>query len=125
MTPEQYKSMVAMLITATKNRKLSWMETNDDFYTDIDGCTLWVCSHYDFNVNVSTYTLKLYNKDNVLFESFTYSEDTNSEEYQQLDILYNNIRDVLYKITESENTILKKLEKLVTPILPKDDDLTF
>lgn len=125
MTTEQYKSMVAMLIAATKNRKLSWIESNDDFYTDIDGCTLWVCTQYDFNVNVSTYTLKLYNKDKVLFETFTYSEDTNSEEYQQLEVLYENIRDVLYKITESEHTILTKLERLTISKLPKEANHAF
>lgn len=122
MTQEQYKSMVDMLIKATLNRKLSWNEANGDFYTDIDGCALWVCLNYDFTVNISSYILKLFNNDKVEFETFTYTESENHEEYQQLGKLYNIIRDVLYKITESENTILKKLEKLTTP---EDDDLPF
>ena len=122
MTQEQYKSMVEMLIKATQTRKLSWNEANGDFYTDIDGCTLWVCLNYDFTVNISSYILKLFNNDNVQFETFAYTESENHEEYQQLDKLYNTIRDVLYKITESENTILNKLEKLTSP---EDDDLPF
>ena len=71
MKPEQYKAMVEMLITATQNRKLSWNEADGDFYTDIDGCTLWICTNYDFSVNISSYILKLFNDNNVQFETFS------------------------------------------------------
>lgn len=125
MTQEQYNSMIAMLIMATQNRKLNWTEANGDFYTEIDGCTLWICLNYDFSVNTSSYILKLFNKDNVQFETFTYTEDENSDEYQQLDLLYKNIRDVLYKITESENAILNRLTILTTPTSSDTDDLPF
>lgn len=125
MKPEQYKVMVEMLITATQNRKLSWNEADGDFYTDIDGCTLWICANYDYSVNISSYILKLFNDNNVQFETFSYSEEVNSDEYQQLDLLYNTIRDVLYKITESENAILKRLTILTTPTLPSKDELPF
>lgn len=59
------------------------------------------------------------------FETFSYSDEGNSDEYQQLDLLYNTIRDVLYKITESENVILKRLTILTTPTLPSKDELPF
>lgn len=125
MKPEQYKAMVEMLITATQNRKLSWNEADGDFYTDIDGCTLWICTNYDFSVNSSSYILKLFNDNNVQFETFSYSDEVNSDEYQQLDLLYNTIRDVLYKITESENAILKRLTILTTQTVPSKDELPF
>jgi len=125
MTTEQYNSMVAMLITATQNKKLIWKSSDEDFCTNIGGCSIWLCSNYDFSVNVSTYNLKLFNKDNVQFENFSYSDDVNADEYRQLDQLYKSIRDVLYKITESENIILKGLNDLMTPDFSETDDLPF
>ena len=75
MTPAQYTSMVEMLIKATQSEKLIWEDYDGDFSTKIDGCSLLISSSYDFSVNISTYTLKMYNKKGVEFESFSYSEN--------------------------------------------------
>ena len=39
----------------------------------------------------------------------------NSDNYVQLAVLYNAIRDVVYRISESEILILKGLQNLVDP----------
>lgn len=118
MTPAQYTSMVEMLIKATQSEKLTWEDNDGDFSTIIDGCSLLIRSSYDFSVNISTYTLKMYNKNGAEFESFSYSENIDMREYQQLNRLYNVIRDKYYRITESENTILQNLERMTeSPLL--------
>ena len=43
---------------------------------------------------------------------FTYSESTDIAEYQRLKELYQTIRDVVYRITESENLIIMGLKNL-------------
>ena len=62
---------------------------------------------------MSSYSLRLYNEDGELFETFCYSEDVDNEDYQRLNGLYITIRDVNYKITESEKIILDNLKKLI------------
>ena len=61
----------------------------------------------------------------VEFESFSYSENIDIHEYQQLNRLYNVIRDKYYRITESENTILQNLEKMTETPLLETNDLPF
>ena len=117
--------MVEMLIKATQSEKLIWEDYDGDFSTKIDGCSLLISSSYDFSVNISTYTLKMYNKKGVEFESFSYSENIDIHEYQQLNRLYNVIRDKYYRITESENTILQNLEKMTETPLLETNNLPF
>lgn len=125
MTQEQYNSMIEMLILATQNRKLNWTELDGDFEANIGGCSILLSSNYDFTVNISTYYLKMFNDKKIEFESYSFSEDLNTSEYQQLDRLYKTIRDIIYKITESENIILKKLQEMSTSSLSSDDELPF
>lgn len=115
MTQNDYISMVEMLNTATLNKKIQWEEQNDNFSTKIGGCLVELISSYDYQSTISSYYLRLYNKDGMLFETFSYSEDVDTEEYHRLNDLYANIRDVNYKITESENIILESLKKLTEP----------
>lgn len=122
MNQNDYTNMVEMLNTATQEKKIHWDEQNDNFSTIIGGCLIELVSSYDYQANVSSYYLKLYNKDGMLFETFSYSEDVDTEEYQHLNELYTNIRDVNYKITESEKIILDGLKKLTEP---SDDSLPF
>ena len=121
MTQEQYKSMIAMLITATLSKKLTWEENESTFSTSVNGCGIKLCSSYDYSIDTSSYTLQLSNFECVVFETFTYSENVNVEEYKQLNNLYNSIRDVNYRISESEKCILDSLKELTKP----DDDLPF
>lgn len=107
--------MVEMLNTATQEKKIHWEEQNDDFSTKIGGCTVELMPSYDYQANVSSYHLKLYNREDVAFETFSYSDDVDTDEYQRLNELYANIRDVNYKITESEKIILDSLRALTEP----------
>lgn len=125
MTQEQYNSMVEMLILATQNRNLNWTELDGDFKANIGGCSILLSSDYDYTVNISTFYLKMFNNEDIEFESYSFSKDLNANEYQQLERLYKTIRDVLYKITESENIILKKLQEMSTSSLSSDNELPF
>lgn len=114
-------NMVVMLKTATLKKKIHWEENDGDFSTKVGGCLIELVSYYDFQVGVSSYSLRLYNTENVLFETISYSEDVDNDDYQRLNDLYKTIRDVNYKITESEKIILDGLKKLIAP----DDELPF
>ena len=124
MNQLQYKSMISMLISVTKEKKIIWIENNGEYTTTIGGCSIHLSSAYDYNVSVASYILKLYNEEGALFESFVYSEDESTEEYQQLNNLYASIRDVIYKISESENIIFNGLKSLIKRS-DECDDLPF
>lgn len=113
MNQTDYINMVRMLNSATFCKKIHWEEQDGEFSTKIGGCLIELVPSYDFQVNVSSYSLRLYNEDGELFETFCYSEDVDNEDYQRLNGLYITIRDVNYKITESEKIILDNLKKLI------------
>lgn len=115
-------NMVVMLRTATIKKKIHWDENGGDFSTKVGGCLIELVSSYDFSVGISSYSLRLYNTENVLFETISYSEDVDNEDFQRLNDLYQTIKDVNYKITESEKIILDGLKKLTEP---SDDSLPF
>lgn len=121
MNPNDYINMVEMLNIATQEKKIHWEEQDDNFSTKIGGCSIELIPFYEYQTNISSY-LKLYNKEGVMFETFSYSENVETEEYNRLNKLYANIRDVNYKITESEKIILDGLKKLIEP---SDDGLPF
>lgn len=102
--------------------KIHWDENDGDFSTKVGGCLIELVSSYDFSVGISSYSLRLYNTENVLFETISYSEDVDNEDFQRLNDLYQTIRDVNYKIKESEKIILDGLKKLTEP---SDDSLPF
>ncbi len=87
----------------------------------MNGCGILLSSSYDYNINLCSFSLQLSNKDGVAFETFTYSEDVNPDEYNKLNSLYSSIRDVNYRISESEKCILDALKELTK----HDDDLPF
>lgn len=58
--------------------------------------------------NLYSFSLQFTNSDGVEIESFTYSENVNVDEYQQLNELYNRISDVNYRISASEKRILDR-----------------
>lgn len=113
--------MIAMLIKATLSKKLTWKENEGTFSTSVSGCEIKLWSSYDYSIDTSSYTLQLSNCEDVVFVTYTYSENVNVDEYKQLDNLYNSIRDVNYRISESEKCILDALKELTKP----DDDLPF
>ena len=58
--------------------------------------------------------MSLTNPNNEVFYTYSFSESTDKDEYKKLKNLYAVIRDVVYRITESENLILQGLEEALT-----------
>ena len=123
MNQQNYNSMVDMLINATKSRKISWQEDvqRNAFYTQINCCKITISSAYEITIDESSYSLSLANPNGDVFCTYSFSESTDKDEYEKLKTLYSEIRDVVYRITESENLILKGLEKALTTQNDADD----
>lgn len=113
MTDEQYTEMVDMLISVTKDKKLSWSELTNGFCTQINGCSLKLITYYDSAIGYSGYTLVLLNQEGKEFCSFDKAEAIDDVEYRHLDLLYQTIRDSILHITESEKNILDGLKELL------------
>lgn len=114
--------MVDMLTTATQTKKILWQEDapHSAFYTQINGCKVTIYSVYDITIDESSYSLSLTNPNNEVFYTYSFSESTDKDEYQKLKNLYAVIRDVVYRITESENLILQGLEEALADSNDKD-----
>lgn len=123
MNQQNYNRMVDMLIDATKSQKISWQEDgqHNAFYTEINGCNVTVYSIYDVTIDESSYSLSLANPNGEVFYTYSFSEAADKDEYERLRTLYSVIRDIVYRITESENLILKGLEKALAPQNDADD----
>ena len=113
MTNEQYMKMVKMLIAATVSEKIKWIEQNGDFLVSINKCQISLSSSYDISIDSSTYSLSLMNTDGIMFETYTFDENSDKEKFDKLNILYGIIKDKTYKISESENLIINGLEELL------------
>lgn len=109
--------MVDMLINATKSQKISWQEDvqHNAFYTQINGCRVTIYFVYDVTIDESSYSLSMANPNGEVFYTYSFSESTDKDEYEKLKTLYSEIRDVVYRITESENLILQGLEDALAP----------
>lgn len=117
MNQQNYNRMVDMLIDATKSQKISWQEDgqHNAFYTEINGCIVTIYSVYEISIDESSYSLSLANSKGGVFYTYSFSEAADRNEYEKLRTLYSVIRDVVYRITESENLILKGLEEALAP----------
>jgi len=115
MNQQNYNRMVDMLIVATKSQKILWQEDvqNNAFYTQINGCRITIYSIYEITLDESSYSLSLANINNEVFYTYSFSEAADKDEYEKLKSLYSEIRDVIYRITESEILILKGLENAI------------
>lgn len=123
MNQQNYNRMVDMLIDATKSQKISWQEDvqHNAFYTQINGCKVTIYSVYEISIDESSYSLSLANSNGDVFYTYSFSEAADKDEYERLRTLYIVIRDVVYRITESENLILKGLEDALAPQNDADD----
>lgn len=128
MNKETYTHMVNMLIKATQQKKIEWQEDkpHNAFFTMINHCAITISSVYDITLEETSYALTLANSHNEVFSTYSFSDATDEEEYEQLKSLYLAIRDVLYQITESENLIMQGLESMLANSKKEDvDDLPF
>lgn len=115
MNAENFNKMLNMLIQATKEKKIEWQEITmhaPGFLTEVGGCQVKILSDYDLQLEESSYVISLLNPDGRVFSTISYSESDDSVEYKIVDELYNTIRDVMYRISESEDLILNSLQKL-------------
>lgn len=105
------------------SQKILWHEdsSQNTFYTEINGRNVTVYSIYDVTKDGSSYSLSLANPNGEVFYTYSFSEATDKDEYEKLKTLYSEIRDVVYRITESENLILKGLEKALVNTKQADD----
>ena len=116
MNQQNYNQMVDMLIAATQSKKISWQEdrSHNAFYTLIKGCKVTIYSVYDVTIDESSFSLSLTNPNDEVFCTYSFSEAADKNEYEKLKKLYSEIRDVVYRITESENLILQGLEEALS-----------
>lgn len=115
MNQQNYNRMVEMLIDATKSQRIIWQEdqTHNAYKTQIKGCNVIISTVYDINIDESSFSLSLANPNNEVFNTYTFGDIADKVEYNRLKSLYSAIRDVVYRITESENLILEGLEEVL------------
>lgn len=116
MIDSQYNDMISMLIQATKSHKLiwSWDEATSEYFCTLGGCGIHISSSVNFEMQSESIVLSLFNKDAVQFDSFGADSVFDTERYNQLHILYQEIRNSFFKIKESEEIIMNKLRELTT-----------
>ena len=115
--------MVDMLIAATTSKKIAWKEdaTHNAFSTEINGCNITICYVYEIEIEESSYSLSLSNPNHEVFYTYSFSESTDKDDYDRLKSLYHAVRDVVYRITESENLILQGLESALASVKSAND----
>lgn len=115
MNKQEILVMVGMLIKATKNNRLNWLETEPESYsyiTTVNGCDIKVFSSYDYDIGLSNNNISLFNRDGQLFSTYSYSKSVDDQGFDVLEELLDTIRDVQYKISESEKLIMDGLADL-------------
>lgn len=127
MNDSQYKDMISMLIQATRSRNLTWdwEEKTSEYSCVLDGCSIHIISSVNFQMQSESITLSLFNKDSVPFDSIVGDSVFDTERYNQLNVLYQEIRNSFFKIKESEEIIMNKLRELTgekNPLQPLSSD---
>lgn len=114
MSIDDYERMIELLKSTTLSGKLEWEYNNSmgRFYTYINECKVELQMYYDASMQDNKASLNLFNKNGQLFASYYYYSQVDGEDYRKLRELEDLVRDNYYKITESENLILKGLENL-------------
>lgn len=127
MNQQRYNHMVDMLTQATMLKIIKWQEDKQHhgFFTIINQCIITISSVYDITMEETSYTLTLANPDNEVFSTYSFSDTTDKEEYDRLKSLYVAVRDILYRITESENLIVQGLESALANQKNGADNLPF
>ncbi len=114
MNKDEFLEMIEMLTSATVLNRLDWKQIDlEVFDAEINGCRIRLQSYFDFSVGEAFCSIRLYNKKNIEFASYSFSEVTDTKEYKLLHKLFNTIRDIFYKISESESAIMSGLKELL------------
>lgn len=101
-----------MMISSTENGKLQWAQSEDgvSFYVMLSGCKVSIGPDHDFVYDTDGYSIYFYNTDGINYftaQSFNFPDLENS-------ILNLNeiIKDKVFKISESNECIIKELKSL-------------
>ena len=115
MNKQEILVMVGMLIKATKNNRLNWEDVvpeSNSYLTTVNGCNIKVFSSYDYDMGFPINNISLFNRDGQLFSTYSYNRLVEDQIFEILNELLNTIRDVQYKISESEKLIMDGLADL-------------
>lgn len=115
MNQQNYDLIVDLLLQATKSEKISWekISSKNGFGTNINNCCVTVSTSYDFTIDETSFSLTLSNAKGEEFANYYFSENSDKNEYVKLRSLYYAVRDVVYRITESENLIISGLKEVI------------
>lgn len=115
MNQQNYDLIVDLLLKATKLEKISWekISSKNGFGTNINNCWVTVSTSYDFTIDETSFSLTLSNTKGEEFANYYSSENSDKNEYVKLRSLYYAVRDVVYRITESENLIISGLKEVM------------
>lgn len=115
MNQQNYDQIVDLLLKATKSEKISWekISSKNGFGTNINNCCVTVSTSYDFTIDETSFSLTLSNIKGEEFANYYSSENSDKNEYAKLRSLYYAVRDVVYRITESENLIISGLKEVI------------
>lgn len=115
MNQQNYDLIVDLLLKATKLEKISWekISSKNGFGTNINNCWVTVSTSYDFTIDETSFSLTLSNTKGEEFANYYSSENSDKNEYVKLRSLYYAVRDVVYRITESENLIISGLKEVI------------
>lgn len=115
MNQQNYDLIVDLLLKATKLEKISWekISSKNGFGTNINNCCVTVSTSYDFTIDETSFSLTLSNTKGEEFANYYSSENSDKNEYAKLRSLYYAVRDVVYRITESENLIISGLKEVI------------
>lgn len=115
MNQQNYDLIVDLLLKATKLEKISWekISSKNGFGTNINNCCVTVSTSYDFTIDETSFSLTLSNTKGEEFANYYSSENSDKNEYVKLRSLYYAVRDVVYRITESENLIISGLKEVM------------
>lgn len=115
MNQQNYDLIVDLLLKATKLEKISWekISSKNGFGTNINNCWVTVSTSYDFTIDETSFSLTLSNTKGEEFANYYSSENSDKNEYVKLRSLYYAVRDVVYRITESESLIISGLKEVM------------
>ena len=115
MNQQNYDLIVDLLLQATKLEKISWekISSKNGFGTNINNCCVTVSTSYDFTIDETSFSLTLSNTKGEEFANYYSSENSDKNDYAKLRSLYYAVRDVVYRITESENLIISGLKEVI------------
>lgn len=114
MNDKDYKDMLQMLLQLTEKGKIKWEvgKKANQFKAKIGDGYVEVSHSDDPMLDYQYLTLALLNDLNQRVHVFSFNDSEEQDEFRQLAKLYNLVNDKVYKITETENSIMSALKDM-------------